>query len=71
VAWSAWAAYWAALPWVDCARLLYRFDGGLQQCTFGSPVPGNMPAWGFWPSLTLGVLYIALAVLVVSRRRPI
>ncbi len=64
-----WAAYWAALPWIDCARALYPFSGGLQECLFGSPfAPTNL--WGFWPNTLVGVVYLLVAVLVAARRRP-
>ena len=56
-------AYWAALPWIDCARAMYPFGGGLQLCTVGftathggpqpqSPNSGGFPDRGFGLNLT-------------------
>jgi hypothetical protein len=76
-----WAAYWAALPWIDCARSMYPFAAGVQACTFGGqaafgfPVPteppGGVPAWGLWPNILVGVVYLVVAVLVAARRPPV
>jgi MYXO-CTERM domain-containing protein len=80
IALLVWAAYWAALPWIDCARVMYAFGSGLQICTvgfqlavgFGFPsVPNGPPAWGYWPNLLFGLVFLVAAVLVARRRTPI
>jgi hypothetical protein len=73
-----WAAYWGALPWIDCARAMYPFGSGLQLCTFGyqltfgsAPGPsGSFPAWGYWPNIIVGIVFVVAAELVATRRRP-
>ncbi|HEY3217491.1 MAG TPA: hypothetical protein VGK15_00220 [Candidatus Limnocylindria bacterium] len=71
-----WAAYWAALPWIDRARAMYPLSSGLQLCTFGpqltfgsTPVSG-IPAWGYGPNIAVGIVYLVAAALVGTRRRP-
>ena len=54
-----WAAYWAALPWIDCARANYAVASGLQDCTFGSP--GR--------SVVVGIIYLVAAAVVATRRQ--
>lgn len=65
------AAYWAALPWIDCARAALPFGPGVPLCTFGAPELGSAPTWGFWPNILFGVAYLIAAVLVAARRRPL
>ena len=71
-----WAAYWAALPWIDCARAMYAFGSGLQLCTlgpqltFGSTPAGGHPPWGYGPNILVGIVYLVAAALVATRRRP-
>ena len=71
-----WAAYWAALPWIDCARAMYSFGSGLQLCTFGPQLtlgvtpPGGPPPWGYGPNIVVGIVYLVAAALVATRRRP-
>jgi hypothetical protein len=54
-----WAAYWAALPWIDCARANYS-AAGLQDCTL-SPHGLN---------IIVGIVFLVAAELVATRRRP-
>ncbi len=61
-----WAAYWAALPWLDCARAVSAFDRGLELCSFGAPLAS--PARILWPNLVLGAVYLVVAALVAARR---
>lgn len=69
-----WAAYWAALPWIDCARSFpFGIDiGFLSMCTFGFPFsdPRGLPNPVHWPNIVAGVIYLVAAV-VVARRRAI
>ena len=54
-----WGAYWAALPWIDCARVNYSASG-LQSCTFGP----------HGPNIIVGIIFLVAAELVATRRRP-
>ena len=56
-----WGAYWAALPWIDCARANYAVASGLRECTFG---PDG-------PTIIAGIVFLIAAELVATRRRPI
>jgi len=72
-------AYFAAAPWLGCVLLLpfWRIDPGVVRiCTFGGiPLPAGYGAPGFngpyWGSLVVGVLYLAAAVWVGRRTRPL
>jgi hypothetical protein len=62
-----WAAYWAALPWIDCVRQFPTAEV-LRGCTFGvSGVPGG-PAALVW-NLAVGSVYLLAALWVAFRRR--
>lgn len=67
IALLVWAAYWAALPWLDCLGAFTSLEGGPRVCTFGSPVGG--PAFGL--NLLLGMAYLAVAAVILMRRRAI
>lgn len=71
----AWAAYWAALPWIECASPDWlRFRPGsevLRWCTFGGPPPNPTPPSALWPNLIVGALYVVVAVVVALRRKPL
>ena len=64
------AAFWAALPWIDCARSALPFGPGVQLCTFGARELSGAPTWGFWPNILFGFVYLVAAGLVAARRRP-
>src|SRR5438876_6662312 len=58
----AWAAYWAALPWLDCIRAfpsIVPIGDPLRLCTFGFGLPGFQGPLGW--NLLAGVLYVAAA----------
>lgn len=64
-----WAAYWAALPWVDCLRAFpaaVSVDDSVRLCTFGVPIPGFGIAHGW--NLLAGALYVAAATWFSIRR---
>jgi hypothetical protein len=65
-----WAAYWAALPWIDCLRSFpaaVSINESVRFCTFGSAIPGFVPVHGW--NLLAGALYVVAAVWVLVRRR--
>jgi hypothetical protein len=62
-----WAAYWAALPWIDCVRQFPTADV-VRGCSFGvSEVPGG-PAALVW-NLAVGSVYLLAALWVAFRQR--
>lgn len=71
-----WAAYWAALPWIDCMRANpFGIDVTFTRlCTFGA---GSISADaarlgarpGLWPDILVGLVYL-VAAFIVARRRP-
>src|SRR5207247_9028316 len=66
----AWAAYWAALPWLDCIRAFHAIvpiGEPLRLCTFGFGLPGFQGPLGW--NLLAGVLYVAAAIWAAARRR--
>lgn len=69
-----WGAYWAALPWLECAWPQFRFgptSETLRLCTFGGAEPNPYPGFGFGPNLFIAAVYLSFAVLVATRRRPL
>ena len=73
-------AFFAAAPWLGCALILpfWRVDAGsLRLCTFG--IAGfTLPGYGvpgftgpYWGNLVVGILYVAAAIFVARRRRPL
>ncbi len=66
-----WAAYWAALPWLDCMRSVGQFglrpaiDIGLSACTFGST---NGPS-GHYLNVLVAVIYVAAGCWLAVRTR--
>src|SRR5438132_508621 len=66
----AWAAYWAALPWLDCIRAFHAIvpiGEPLRLCTFGFGLPGFQGPLGW--TLLAGVLYVAAASWAAACRR--
>jgi hypothetical protein len=65
-----WAAYWVALPWIDCLRAFpaaVAINDSLRFCTFGAPaIPGFVPTHGW--NLLGGALYVAAAAWFYVRR---
>jgi hypothetical protein len=73
-----WGAYWAALPWLECAWPQFRFGPSfgpssetLRLCTFGVAEPKSYPGSGFGPNVVIAAVYLSFAVLVATRRRPL
>lgn len=70
-----WAAYWAALPWIDCMRAFTPFglrnavDLGLSSCTFGFPYTGPRTQGALYPDLVVAALYLAAGLWVAFRAR--
>jgi hypothetical protein len=72
-------AYFAAAPWLGCVLLvpILRIDPAVVRiCTVGGiPLPTGYGVPGFngpyWGSLIVGVLYVAAAVWVARRKRPL
>jgi hypothetical protein len=65
VALLAWAAYWAALPWIDCIREFPTAEVA-RACTFGVGIAGFPPPTG-WNAI-VGAVYLAAALWVLARR---
>jgi hypothetical protein len=62
-----WAAYWAALPWIDCLRafpVAVPMGDSVRYCTFG--VPGFLALRGW--NLLAGGLYVGAAIWSFFRR---
>jgi hypothetical protein len=70
-----WAAYWAALPWIDCMRAFAPFgfqnvvDLGLGGCTFGFPYTGPRTPGALYPDLVVAALYLVAGLWVAFRAR--
>ena len=63
----AWAAYWAALPWIDCLRAFPEavpMADSVRYCTFG--VPGFLALHGW--NVLAGGLFVGAATWVFFRR---
>jgi hypothetical protein len=65
VALLAWAAYWAALPWIDCFREFPTAEVARAH-TFGVGIAGFPPATGW--NVIVGAVYLAAAPWVLARR---
>jgi hypothetical protein len=62
-----WAAYWAALPWIDCLRAFpaaVPIGDSFRYCTLGVPFFPTIHGW----NLLAGALYSGAAVWVLIRR---
>lgn len=69
-----WAAYWAALPWIDCMRAFVPFAGlqgavdlGLSGCTFGFLYTGPRTPGALYPDLVVAALYLVAGLWVAFR----
>ena len=63
-----WAAYWAALPWIDCLRAFpaaVPVNDSVRFCTLGVPIPGFGTPHG-WNLFASG-LYVASAIWFLVR----
>jgi hypothetical protein len=64
-----WAAYWAALPWIDCLRAFpaaVPLNDSVRFCTVGVPIPGFGTPHGW--NLVASGLYVASAIWFLVRR---
>ena len=73
-----WAAYWSALPWIDCMRAFLAFGPGLAIdvggpgiCTFGASAFGPSGPPPHWLNLLVAAVYLGAAAVVIRRRRTV
>lgn len=65
------AAFFAAVPWLDCTRALGQFTGiGMfGVCTFGIGTVGQGGAPGHYLNLVVGAFYLVVASWLASTRQ--